>query len=80
MKKRTNNTYWFECGYTSYVPYSVKGFADVTKDCSDFFSFIESFTESVVFIYKLILLSRLEWSLTAEWLSLDDHEKHQHIF
>ena len=25
------------------MPYSIKGFAYVTKDCSDFFTFIESF-------------------------------------
>ena len=39
------------------MPYSIKDFAYVTKDCSDFFTFIESSTESVINICKLIYTS-----------------------
>ena len=52
--KKTSNTYRFEFVQKSCMPYSVKGFAHVTKDCSDFFIFIKSFTESFINIYKLI--------------------------
>ena len=54
MKKRISNTYRFKFVQKSFVPYSIKGFAYVTKDCSDFFTFIESLTESVININKLI--------------------------